>query len=994
MFRSKVIIILSSIILLTMCSLDGNNIGNNSPVLRFTITFDLNGGSGTPPAERTVPAGTSIALPGGSGFTRSGFVFGGWMTNPSGNNSEYRPDHLYTPRENIALYAFWSSGASYTVTYEPNGGIGNPPPSVTVSAGLSITAPGRGELMNSGFNFIGWSTDPNDTEVEYRPNASIPISRNITLYAIWVLSNTNFSITFNANGGSGTPPVSQTVLAGSSINLPNGNSLTRTGFIFNGWNTNANGTGDHYGVGSYFYPSNNDTLYAQWTEIYTITFNANNGNGTPPITQIIQAGSRMTLPDRGNLSRSGFTFGGWSTSTAGTGSNYQPGDSFTPSGSITLFAIWNANVASHTVTFNANGSSGTPPAAQTVQAGSSIILPGAGSLTRAGFTFSGWNTNAAGTGTNYQPGESFSPSGSITLFARWNPVTADNTVTFNANSGTGTPPTAQTAQAGSSITLPNAGNLSRTGFNFGGWNTNANGTGTNYQPGDSFSPSSNITLFARWITITASLTVTYNANSGVGTPPAAQTIQSGSSITLPNAGSLSRTGFNFSGWNTNAAGTGTNYQPGDSFLPSSSITLFARWNAVTASYTVTFNANGGSGTPPAALNAQAGTNITLPNAGNLTRSGFTFGGWNTNASGTGTNYQVGGSFTPSANITLYARWNVVTVSHTVTFNANGGSGSPPAAQTVQAGSSITLPNAGNLTRSGFTFGGWNTNVSGTGTNYQAGGSFTPSSSITLYARWNAVTVSHTVTYNANGGSGSPPSAQTVQTGSSITLPNAGSLTRGGYTFGGWNTNASGTGTNYQAGASFTPSSNITLFARWTMNSSFNIGDIGPGGGIIFYRSTSGFTLYTSATDNVGITAHYLEAAPTDMSGLLEWSSRNFIATNISNTGTGIGMGRRNTALILTTDSSSPAAKACSDFRGGGLNDWFLPSKDELNQLYINRNLIGNLVTSGLPPRNMYWSSTQGGWPYGGAWYQYFRDGVSGDSMSRSEPISVRAIRAF
>jgi uncharacterized protein (TIGR02145 family)/uncharacterized repeat protein (TIGR02543 family) len=75
--------------------------------------------------------------------------------------------------------------------------------------------------------------------------------------------------------------------------------------------------------------------------------------------------------------------------------------------------------------------------------------------------------------------------------------------------------------------------------------------------------------------------------------------------------------------------------------------------------------------------------------------------------------------------------------YTVSFNANGGSGVAPSAQTVDAGSAITLPNQGNLTRSGYTFGGWNTESSGTGNNYNAGSPYTPTASITLYARWNA-----------------------------------------------------------------------------------------------------------------------------------------------------------------------------------------------------------------------------------------------------------------
>jgi hypothetical protein len=80
------------------------------------------------------------------------------------------------------------------------------------------------------------------------------------------------------------------------------------------------------------------------------------------------------------------------------------------------------------VTFNVNGASGATPDPQTVTAGSSIILPGGSGLTRSGYAFRGWNTNIAGTGTNYSAGVSYTPDATITLHAKWNPT---RTVTIN-----------------------------------------------------------------------------------------------------------------------------------------------------------------------------------------------------------------------------------------------------------------------------------------------------------------------------------------------------------------------------------------------------------------------------------------------------------------------------------------------------------------------------------------------------------------------------------
>ena len=160
---------------------------------------------------------------------------------------------------------------------------------------------------------------------------------------------------------------------------------------------------------------------------------------------------------------------------------------------------------------------------------------------------------------------------------------------------------------------------------------------------------------------------------------------------------------------------------------------------------------------------------------------------------------------------------------------------------------------------------------------------------------------------------------------------------------------------------------------------YNLGDTGPGRGKIFYVSTEGFTM----TDD-NSTAHYLEAAPSDMATGLAWASEDYISTNIS-TGEAIGTGRKNTALILATDANAPAAKACKDYTDGGKTDWFLPSKDELNQLYVNRSTVGNMTS--------YWSSSQ---PQGGeysAWHQTFSNGYQ-NYDAKHFTVPVRAVRAF
>jgi hypothetical protein len=157
---------------------------------------------------------------------------------------------------------------------------------------------------------------------------------------------------------------------------------------------------------------------------------------------------------------------------------------------------------------------------------------------------------------------------------------------------------------------------------------------------------------------------------------------------------------------------------------------------------------------------------------------------------------------PAGDITLYARWDRA---YTVTFDANGEGGTAPATKTVIAGSSLTFPDSGGLT-SRYTFSGWNVNTYGTGANYSAGSSFTPTENITFYARWYS-----TITYNANGRSGytMPPPSQNILKGTSITLPSVSSSF-----FLGWSDGSVG-GYTYPAGFSYTPTGNITLYAIWT-----------------------------------------------------------------------------------------------------------------------------------------------------------------------------------
>lgn len=218
--------------------------------------------------------------------------------------------------------------------------------------------------------------------------------------------------------------------------------------------------------------------------------------------------------------------------------------------------------------------------------------------------------------------------------------------------------------------------------------------------------------------------VSYNANGGSGAP-GTQTKVYGSILTLSTA-QPTRTGYYFVGWNTRADKQGTPYSPGQQYGDDNDMTLYAMWNLI--SYTITYNANGGSGAPGGQIKFY-GTALTLTTA-TPSRIGHIFKGWAT-SSGGGVSYAAGGQYTSNASITLYAVWQAVT--YTVSYNANGGSGAP-GNQTKTYGVNLTLSST-RPTRTNYNFLGWGVSSGSTSVSYSPGGQYTSNASITLYAIW-------------------------------------------------------------------------------------------------------------------------------------------------------------------------------------------------------------------------------------------------------------------
>lgn len=379
-------------------------------------------------------------------------------------------------------------------------------------------------------------------------------------------------------------------------------------------------------------------------------------------------------------------------------------------------------------------------------------------------------------------------------------------VTYNANGGSGAP-ASQTKYYGNDLTLSDT-IPTRSGYTFKGWGTYSSDTTVNYSAGATYTSNSNLTLYAIWESnAPKTYTVSYNANGGTGAP-SSQTKTHDVTLTLRTT-TPTRSGYTFKGWSTSSSATTATYSAGGSYTANASATLYAVWQANPITYTVSYNANGGSGAPSSQTKTQ---NVTLTlSYTKPTRSGYTFQGWSTSSTATSPIYYAGGSYTANASATLYAVWTQnPPTTYTISFNANGGSGAPSSV-TKTSGVTLYLPST-IPTRFNYTFLGWSTSSSATTATYSAGGSFTQNSNTTLYAVWEYDPATYLVYYNANGGSAAP-SSQIKTYDVALTLSSV-EPTRSGYNFLGWSTSSSDTSATYYPGDIYTINASLTLYAVW------------------------------------------------------------------------------------------------------------------------------------------------------------------------------------
>lgn len=540
-----------------------------------------------------------------------------------------------------------------------------------------------------------------------------------------------YKVTYYANGGSGAP-MEQEKKYGVNLTLSSTVPL-RNGYVFTGWNTKEDGSGKKYSPGDIYSENEKLNLYAQWkTNAYTLTYD---GNGYSSYSSKVENVVTTTIKTN-MLNRFGYTFLGWSTNSSATSASYTPGSTISLSSNTTLYAVWKS--AQPVSTGNSNtvniafaeqawyykftpSSSGEYTFESTGSIDSKVTIYKADGTEIGSDDDSGESSNfkktlslTSGT-TYYIKAFAYSSKTGTYSFKVTKNTPASYTVSFNANGGS-VSPTSVIVTAGNSATLPTPAKKYTLSYNANngsgapssqsvsvsckGWSTSNTASSASYSCGSSYKPTTNITLYAVW----------YSNGSA--------TISS----TKPT-----RSGYTFLGWSTSSSASSASYSSGSSISISSNTTLYAVWKKnSTTSYTVNYNANGGSVSPSSAT-VTAGNSVTLPtptknvtltynaNGGSGAPSSqnvsLSCSGWSTSSTASSASYSCGSSYKPTANTTLYAVW----------------------------GKGTTTLSSTKPTRAGYTFLGWANDKNATSAEFQSGTKVSLKDNVTIYAIWKADT---------------------------------------------------------------------------------------------------------------------------------------------------------------------------------------------------------------------------------------------------------------
>ncbi|GLC88058.1 InlB B-repeat-containing protein [Lysinibacillus piscis] len=308
-----------------------------------------------------------------------------WSVNPDGSGTKYGTGYI-VPSTVDRLYAQWH--ITYEVNYDSNGATGGSTPEDTqlYEAGASVTVADQGNLVREKHVFTGWNTEKDGSGTFYAIGSKVAIeAKDITLYAQW---EPLYRVIYDSNGATaGTVPTDSVgYKEGQQATTVDKGSLIRAQHLFKGWNTEKDGSGTFYTVGSKVAIKTADViLYAQWNPLYKVTYDGNGATiGIVPtdVTEYEES-QIVTVADKGSLARMGYTFVGWNTQKNGEGTMITDVLRM-EADNVTLYAQW--KVVQYTLTFDTGGGNAIP--SQIVTHDAAVIEPP--TPTKAGYTFGGW----------------------------------------------------------------------------------------------------------------------------------------------------------------------------------------------------------------------------------------------------------------------------------------------------------------------------------------------------------------------------------------------------------------------------------------------------------------------------------------------------------------------------------------------------------------------------------------------------------------------------
>ena len=395
------------------------------------------------------------------------------------------------------------------------------------------------------------------------------------------------------------------------------------------------------------------------------------------------------------------------------------------------------------------------------------------------------------------------------------------TISFDANDGIGTMEDL-ISKLDKDKTLPN-NTFTKEGYKFVGWNTKSDGSGMSYEEGqtilDFAGENESIVLYAQWEPITYN--IVFNSNDKYGKTKTQVLTYDKEENLLIN--SFNNYNFDFIEWNTKSDGTGTKYTNEQvvknlTTEENTTITLYAQWTT----YTVTFNANGGTGIMDNFIIGVKGP-YNLPTS-TFVKDGYRLLKWNTKSDGSGTSYSKTASV--YQNLNLYAIWGGI--EYIIQYYDGVKDSYKNAYITYDKISDVIFMIYNGTKIDGYKFKAWNTEKDGSGTSYEGGKPLVNlttehNTTVKLYPQFEPIT--YNIVFHSNDGKNNTnEQALTYDIEESL---NNNLFTKDGYKFVGWNTKSDGTGTKYaneQMVKNLTTEDNsiVNLYAMWEETFSFKI----------------------------------------------------------------------------------------------------------------------------------------------------------------------------